>query len=186
MNKGIPNNHRRGEAGFTLIEMTITMVGFVIVTMMLANIVMVGAMTHEMTQTKNAAMVAADTALDSLVRQPLSAFSVIPASFTLNADNTITLTGQNCSSTTCDMVLTPETDLPLNQKTSIAAGVRWLIVNTSGAPPAGSVRRFVRRWRVDTVDSALGLRRITVVVLRDTTSTEPLAVASELSDVVMR
>lgn len=180
------SKQRRGERGFTMVEFALTMVGFVLVSMLLASAVQIGAMTHEVVRTRQAAEEAADAALDALTRQPASAFSALPPSFTLNADNTITLTAFNCGQGTCDMVLTPETDLPLAQKTSIAGGIRWFIFNLSGSPPAGSVRRFVRRWRTDTVDASTGLRRITVVVMRDTTSTEPLAVATMISDVTLR
>ena len=82
-----------------------------------------------------------------------------------------------CDAQFCDFVLTP--DLPASERTSPAQGYAYpnnpvCSGGTCAMPPAGYQFAFVRRWRVDVVNSDYRLRKITVAILKDESSAQPI------------
>lgn len=76
-------------------------------------------------------------------------------------------------------MLDPEPDITL--RTSPAMGY------PSNLGVVAGVRvLFLRRWRIDVVDASLGLREITVVVVPNGTSTQPLAIKRTQVDLAVR
>ena len=62
---------------------------------------------------------------------------------------------------------------------SILGGGAWFGTNKARVTST----LLIRRWRVDTVDAALGLRRLTLVVLTDEDSVTPLSLKTvEVAD----
>ena len=89
----------------------------------------------------------------------------IGGSFGVLDDNKLKISA--CSDQTCDFVLLP--DVPENQRLSFAKGFPY-----SSALPDGSQKFFLRRWRVDEVDGNYNLRKITVAILKDENTNEPV------------
>ena len=83
-----------------------------------------------------------------------------------------------CDAQFCDFVLTP--DLPASERTSPARGYAYpnnpVCSGRACAvvPPSGYQFAFVRRWRVDVVNSDYRLRKITVAILKDESSAQPI------------
>ncbi len=161
---------RRNERGFALIETIIGLAMFAIVLTIGLQMLFVRAASIENTARQRAANEWSEAALEALTAGSVSSLPATNGSFDLAADKSIQLTNP-CTPQTCDYVLDPSP--ALGARTSPARGVPW----ASGyAPPAGSSVQFIRRWRIDVMDAALGLRQITVVVIRDETSSAPLTV----------
>lgn len=180
MKKLTARRARSRERGFALMETLIGLVMFAIVLTIGLQMLLVRAASIEQTARQRLAEESSESALEALARRSATELPATAGTFTLNADNTITVTGV-CGVSNCDMVLDPEPDILT--KTSVASGYP---MTAGGNSPPGETLQFIRRWRVDTVDAALGLRQITVVVLRDTTSTQPLAVKRTQVDLVVR
>lgn len=171
---------RRGESGAALIE---AIIGLYLIT-----IIITGSLTHlwlvyrshELGERQRKAEEWVEAGMNALESRSQAEVPASGGTFSVNADGSITLTGA-CDDSTCDLVVEPSP--ALTARTSPAAGLPW---SQRDALPAGALRTFVRRWRVDNVDAARGLRRITVSVLVDEQATQPLSMRDEEAVVSVR
>jgi hypothetical protein len=174
--KGSPPR-RKGEAGFTLVETVLALA--------LLPLILIGALgffwlqVHALDQKiqKGRARDWASSGVGALAaRTP----SELPAqsSFTLAADNSVQVQAP-CTNATCDQVFDPAP--PLAERTSAAGGVPY-----DRPVPEGTRRLFVRRWNVEDVDPARGLRRFTLALLADEQATRTVIVRREEAAVLSR
>ncbi|HLM60728.1 MAG TPA: type II secretion system protein [Pyrinomonadaceae bacterium] len=155
-------NHR----GFSLIEALLAIVVFGFVAYALVAFMSSRVKLAERLETSKAASDTLENALNKLSAIPYKDLAV-GSGFTKVDDATILL--QPCTTQTCDYVLDPPSGAATS---SIAGGYSW---QSGVVQPAETRFFFVRRWRIEDVSAELKLRRITVAVLTDEQSTEPLA-----------
>lgn len=155
----------QNKRGFTLIELLLIVVILSLVGLGFVAIIKGRALSQEEKALSAAAEAGAEGAVEVLGGLP---YDQLPdgGSFTLGDDRTINLTG-SCLPQTCDWLIIPSPNTD-----SLARGFPY---ETAVEPPAAKTV-LLRRWLVEDVDSSLGLKRITVVVLVDRESTKPLAI----------
>lgn len=163
---------RTGEEGSIMLEGIIGMVLITIIITGSLQSLWVKYRVHELNSRQRESEEWAEGAMNSLVGKSAAELPATAGGFSLNADGTATLTGACYNAS--DMVTDP--NMPVELRTTVAGGYA---MNVNCTAPTGYAVRFVRRWRVDDVDAARGLRQITVAVFADTTSTRPLSVRSE-------
>lgn len=151
-------------AGFTLVEVLIVVVLLVLIAGSLGLIFLGRAKNAEESNLARIAQTGADNALEALSNLPREK---LPAggSFEMRGDTEIEIT-DGCSADICDWLT-----VPLNDRDSPAKGVYY----RSDTPPENFKSVLLRRWRVDDLDTALGLKRITVVVSSPDNPQNPLA-----------
>lgn len=168
---------KKGEAGFTLVETTIALA--------LLPLIMIGALlffwlqVHALDQKvqKGRAKDWASSGISALASRSTQELPA-GASFTLTPDNAVQVLSA-CTNATCDQVFEPAP--PLAERTSPAGGVPF-----DRPVPAGTRRLFVRRWNVEDVDPARGLRRFTLALLTDEQAVRTVYVRREEAAVLSR
>lgn len=151
--------------GFSLVEVLIAI--FVAVFIGVAAVSLLNARAVGITEK-------ADTKeAETRAEEALSALSAVApdlavgGAFEVVSENTIRL--NTCSDTTCDLIVFP--DLTDSQRTSLAKGYPY-----GSTIPTTSQMTFIRRWRVEDVDSNYGLKKITVAILKSATDTSPIVI----------
>jgi Tfp pilus assembly protein PilV len=170
---------RGGESGAILVEAIIGLVIFTVVLLSAAQFLRWNVEPLLMKERQDKAAKQAESVLNELAARrnadlPAGGSFAVTAQGdpTRNTDNSVTL---NCTTSYCDQIVaTPQ-----------AAGTAFDFVRAAfgAAPPANGMQIYVRAWRVETVDAARNLRRITIAVF-PAGSGEPLAVRK--SEVVQR
>lgn len=157
----------KGQKGFSLVEALITLVIFALVIGGLAAYFMSKAKVVEESEMTTTAVAGAQNGLEALAALPLNELGD-NWTFYPGWDNDITITS-DCGISNCDWLVVPS-DL----QTSKAKGVTFTTTK-----PEGKIV-LLRRWSVTTENEELGLKKITVVVLPETTSTKALATFSTI------
>lgn len=152
------------ENGFSLIELLI-----VVVLISVIGLVVLGAFSGKARKSEDdaradAAMTGASSALEALSQLDESELGD-GGSFRLGPDRTIET--DQCTLQTCDWLV-----LPSPNNDSKAKGYPY----ESGVNPPRTKIVLLRRWRVDDIDTNLGLKEITVVVLTDIESKSPISI----------
>jgi prepilin-type N-terminal cleavage/methylation domain-containing protein len=158
-------NKNKNNAGFSLIELLIVVVLIAFIGLILVGVFNSKSRKNEDSARAEAASVGASGALEALSQLSSSQLEN-GGSFTVRDDRTIEITG-DCAPQTCDWLV-----LPSSNDDSLAKGYPY----DAGANPPLAKTVLLRRWRVDDVDPSLGLKEITVVVLPDKDSTQPLSI----------
>ena len=151
------------EKGFSLVEVLIavfvaTLIGIGAVALLNARAVGI----NDKAETKEG---------ETRAEEALSALTAVApdlnagGSFQVVSESAISLSA--CTLETCDYVVYP--DATESQRTSLAKGFPY-----GSTIPSTSQMTFIRRWRVDEVDSNYGLRKITVAILKSETDTNPI------------
>lgn len=170
---------RGGESGAILVEAVIGLVIFTVVLLSAAQFLRWNVEPLLMKERQDKAAKQAESLLDELAARS-SADLPAGGSFAVtaqgdparNADDSVTL---DCTASYCDQIVAAPQ----------AAGTAFDFVRAAfgAAPPANGTQIYVRAWRVEALDAARNLRRITVAVF-PAGSGEPLAVRK--SEVVQR
>lgn len=161
---------QKNEAGSALVELVFCAVIIAIAVMFIGSYLVRFSVSSEISETGERARAFSDDALNALTSLPASQLPT-ESSFNLNG-NALEITAP-CSVNTCDYItLAPVYGLNLGSRDSIARGKLY---DSSPLPDA-----FLRRWKVENVDNDLKLKKITVVILRDETSTTPLRIESTI------
>lgn len=162
MSLKIKNN--QASRGFTLLEALIavfivTIIG--IAALSLLNVRAVGVLDNKDSQE---AETRAEEALSGLVA--IAQDLEVGGTFQVVADSKIRISGE-CTDQTCDYVLIPA--VPDYQRTSPAKGYPF-----TSPIPDGSQVLFLRRWSIEDTNSDYGLRKITVAVMKNAESDQPM------------
>lgn len=158
---------KRNKNGFTLIELLIVVVIFGIVGSILASFMFSRVNFADRMRANKEASDALQNALTALTT---TAYDNLPPGGSFNKIDEGTIEPTGCTPTTCDFVL--ETPGAMVVRESPAGGVKW---KSGYVPPEGAQIAFVRRWKIEEMDNVLRLRRVTVAVLADEQSANPLA-----------
>lgn len=167
-------NHRslKGQDGFSLIETIIALALLFFALIIGMQFLLVRTGTALLNERQHGAEEAAENALNALAARSGQELPASNGTFNMQPDGTIQIT-DSCTDSNCDGVFTPG---EAGSYASPAGGVIWSRIEKFIA--SDYELHFVRRWRVDTINQAMGQRKITVVVLPNSNSTRPLAVRS--------
>ena len=153
------------QKGMSIIELMFCAAIILFAVLVINKTLLTGSQSIEISDLGQRARVATDDALTALGSQP-AANLASGGSFYVEDLNTIRMTAP-CSISTCDYVLLNQSSETTELK-SPANGVPY----TSPAPADS----LLRRWRVENLDDELNLKRLTIVVVPDENSVEPIRI----------
>lgn len=160
--------------GFSLLEVLVAIVVVSLIGLAALALLNVRAAGLEDNATVQEAQTSAEEALSALTAGARN----LPAGGSLVDIGDARIRTLPCDAQFCDFVLTP--DAPEGERTSPARGYPYATNPAcigsacAPAPPVGYQFAFVRRWRVDVVNSDYRLRKITVAILKDENSAQPI------------
>lgn len=156
---------QKKHSGFSLIEMLLVIVVFGIVAYALTGFMFSRVRVAERLEVSQGASDTLENALSALTAIH---YKDLPLGGSLTKVDDATIQPLTCTAQTCDFILDP-----VNAGTIVspARGTPW---QNGYVPPTGSRIGYVRRWLVEEVSEELKLRRITVAVLTDEGSANPL------------
>lgn len=157
--------------GFSLVEVLLAIVVFGVVGYALANFMLSRATVAERLETAKGASDRLENALHILTVIP---YNDLPLGGSFARVDDATIQPLPCTAQTCDFILDPETS---GSTDSLVRGTVW---QSGYVAPSGVNVAYVRRWLIEEVDAELKLRRITVAVLADEQSANPLSMVSTI------
>lgn len=152
--------------GFSLIEVIIAIAVGVIIVVIASSLLLTRSKTIDNVTTTKAAENVSEDALSVLSSK--ASGLILLESYSPVDESTISVS--ECTEKTCDFILEPDASVEL--KTSPAGGV---LFSTNYVPPIGHRVVFLRRWRVNELNTEYSLRRIGVAILINLESTSPIS-----------